>query len=191
MRILVSLATALLFVSSAFAQQTSLSPQTPPKALPDLEHFNTTNVDAKADPCEDFYGYAEGRWLAAHPIPADQATWGVASPLRLWNETVLLLALEQNSANDPKRTPSATAFLPGLRIQLVRAVHARVNSHVGPHQSTLLSQAPREQCGREQPRVPAGLRVPRRAENGAPACLPHLVILGVRRRVDVAAHVSL
>ncbi len=106
MRILVSLATALLFVSSAFAQQTSLSPQTPPKALPDLEHFNTTNVDAKADPCEDFYGYADGRWLAAHPIPADQATWGVASPLRLWNETVLLLAMEQNSANGPKRTPN-------------------------------------------------------------------------------------
>jgi endothelin-converting enzyme/putative endopeptidase len=63
-------------------------------------------VDAKADPCEDFYGYADSKWLAAHPIPGDQATWGVASPLRLWNETVLLLALEQNSASDPKRTPN-------------------------------------------------------------------------------------
>ena len=85
---------------------TSLTPRTPPKALPELEHFNTTNVDAKADPCEDFYGYADSKWLAAHPIPGDQATWGVASPLRLWNETVLLLALEQNSASDPKRTPN-------------------------------------------------------------------------------------
>src|SRR5467141_3079782 len=122
MRVLVSLATALLFVSAGFAQQTLPSPQTPRQALPDLEHFNTTNVDAKADPCDDFYKYADSKWLAAHPIPADQATWGVASPLNLWNETVLLLALEQNSANDPKRTPNATAFLPGLRIQLVRAV---------------------------------------------------------------------
>ncbi len=106
MRILVSLATALLFVCSGFAQQNSLSPQTPPKALPELEHFNTANVDAKADPCEDFYGYADSKWLAAHPIPGDQAAWGVASPLNLWNETVLVLALEQNAADDPKRTPN-------------------------------------------------------------------------------------
>src|SRR5712691_10244518 len=100
MRILVSLATAVLFVSSAFAQQSSLSPQAPPKALPDLEHFNTTNVDAKADPCEDFYGYADSKGVAAHPIPGDQTTWGVASPLKPWNETVLVLALEQNAADD-------------------------------------------------------------------------------------------
>lgn len=106
MRILLSLATALLIVSSGFSQETSLSPQAPPKALPELEHFNTTNVDAKADPCEDFYKYADSKWLAAHPIPADQVTWGVGSPLDLWNETVLVLALEQNSADDPKRTPN-------------------------------------------------------------------------------------
>src|ERR1700746_2023710 len=106
MRTLVSLAAALFFVSSAIAQQNSLSPNIPAKALPDLEHFNTANVDAKADPCDDFCKYADSKWLAAHPIPADQVTWGVGSPLNLWNETVLLLALEQTSANDPKRTPS-------------------------------------------------------------------------------------
>ena len=64
MRVLLSLATSLLIVSRAFALQTSLTPRTPPKALPELEHFNTTNVDAKADPCEDFYGYADSKWLA-------------------------------------------------------------------------------------------------------------------------------
>jgi endothelin-converting enzyme/putative endopeptidase len=107
MRIPVLLATAVFIVSPvAFAQQSSLSPQTPPKTLPELEHFNTANVDAKADPCDDFFKYADSKWLAAHPIPADQVTWGVGSPLELWNETVLLLALEQNSANDAKRTPN-------------------------------------------------------------------------------------
>jgi predicted metalloendopeptidase len=71
-----------------------------------LEHFNTANVDTKADPCDDFYKYADGKWLAAHPIPADQAVWGVASPLQLWNETVLLQTLEANSPANPKRTPN-------------------------------------------------------------------------------------
>jgi len=71
-----------------------------------LEHFNTTNVDTKAEPCADFYKYADGKWLAAHPIPADQVVWGVSSPLRLWNETVLLQTLEANSPEKPTRTPN-------------------------------------------------------------------------------------
>src|SRR5207249_12269792 len=42
----------------------------------------------------------------AHPIPADQVVWGVSSPLRLWNETVLLQTLEANSPEKPTRTPN-------------------------------------------------------------------------------------
>jgi putative endopeptidase len=105
MRALVSATVALLFVAPALAQQPSSSPQAPPKDLPQLEHFNSANVDTNADPCDDFSKYANGKWLAAHPIPADQVAWGVESALRLWNETVLVQVLEQNSANDPKRTP--------------------------------------------------------------------------------------
>jgi putative endopeptidase len=105
MRILCSSVIAMfLFTFSVSAQQPSASPQDPPTALPTLEHFNTTNVDAKADPCDDFANYSNGKWLAAHPIPADQVVWGVHSPLNLWNETVLVLALEQNSAANSKRT---------------------------------------------------------------------------------------
>jgi putative endopeptidase len=103
MRALMSATVALVFVSSAFAQQSS---QAPPKELPQLEQFNMANVDTNADPCDDFYKYANGKWLTAHPIPADQAGWGVTSPLRLWNETVLVQVLEQNSTNDPQRTPN-------------------------------------------------------------------------------------
>lgn len=101
---MLSLAVINLLAYSSFAQQSSPSPQAPPKELPQLEHFNTTNVDSKAEPCDDFYKYADGKWLAAHPIPADQVVWGVASPLQLWNETVLLQTVEQNSADNPKRT---------------------------------------------------------------------------------------
>jgi putative endopeptidase len=144
MRALVSATVALLFVSSALAQQLSSSSQAPPKELPQLgacrdenspyvesigygqshackllilrrrlllsdsllEHFNAANVDTSVDPCDDFYAYVNGKWLATHPIPADQVEWWVASPLQLWNETVLAQVLEQNSAHDPKRTPN-------------------------------------------------------------------------------------
>jgi putative endopeptidase len=106
MRTLSTAAAALLFVSSAFAQQSSPSSPAAPKELPPLEHFNPANVDAKVEPCDDFYDYVNGKWLAAHPIPEDQVVWGVTSPLQLWNETVLAQVLEKNSADDPKRTPN-------------------------------------------------------------------------------------
>src|SRR5215831_10610649 len=106
MRIKLSLGVVLFVASSAFAQAPSTSPQAPPKELPQLEHFNTADVDTKAEPCDDFYKYTDGKWLAAHPIPADQVEWGVASPLQLWNETVLLQTLEANPPSKPNRTPN-------------------------------------------------------------------------------------
>ena len=104
MRIKISLAVILFVASCAFGQQPSPAPQAPPKELPQLERLNTANVDSKAEPCDDFYKYVDGKWFAGHPIPADQVVWGVASPLQLWNETILLQALEANSPSKPNRT---------------------------------------------------------------------------------------
>ncbi len=80
------------------------SPATPPKELPKLESFSTGYVDESVNPCDDFFLYMNGKWIAAHPIPADQVTWGVESPLELWNETLLVKTLEQTSMADGKRT---------------------------------------------------------------------------------------
>src|SRR5437588_10933318 len=33
------------------------------------------DIDRKADPCDDFYQFANGTWRAKNPIPASQTRW--------------------------------------------------------------------------------------------------------------------
>jgi endothelin-converting enzyme/putative endopeptidase len=104
MRYFAMLLALCLAGAGAFGQEGS--PAAPPKELPKLESFSTANTDAGVNPCDDFFAYADGKWIAAHPIPADQVTWGVESPLELWNETLLVKTLEQASVDEAKRTPN-------------------------------------------------------------------------------------
>jgi endothelin-converting enzyme/putative endopeptidase len=87
-----------------FSQVAGTTVQTPPASLPALEHFNPDIVDRSLDPCDDFYKYACGKWLAGHPIPADEVAWGPAGPLDLWNHTLLVQTLQKLSADEPSRT---------------------------------------------------------------------------------------
>jgi putative endopeptidase len=43
------------------------------------EDFLARNVDSTVSPGADFYQYATGAWLREHPIPDDQARWGIAN----------------------------------------------------------------------------------------------------------------
>ncbi|HKE30910.1 MAG TPA: hypothetical protein VKD65_04235, partial [Candidatus Angelobacter sp.] len=53
----------MLSAVAVFAQQTA-------------QHgVQVSDIDRTADPCADFYQYANGAWRAANPIPASMSRW--------------------------------------------------------------------------------------------------------------------
>jgi len=58
-----------------------------------------TAIDTHANPCQDFYQYACGNWMAQNPIPADQTSWGTANKLVNHNQDVLHGILEAAAAH--------------------------------------------------------------------------------------------
>ncbi|HUI10087.1 MAG TPA: M13 family metallopeptidase [Bacteroidota bacterium] len=46
---------------------------------PAPEHFLADDIDTSVSPGVDFFRYANGRWLAANPIPPSERGWGVGN----------------------------------------------------------------------------------------------------------------
>ena len=43
------------------------------------QDFLAAHIDRSVDPGVDFFQYANGAWLKAHPIPASEAAWGIGN----------------------------------------------------------------------------------------------------------------
>ncbi|MFN2454334.1 MAG: M13 family metallopeptidase [Pyrinomonadaceae bacterium] len=61
--------------------------------------FDVSNLDKTCKPCEDFFQYANGGWLARNEIPAAFSSWGTTSSLAEKNRTTLRQILEDAAKN--------------------------------------------------------------------------------------------
>src|SRR5262245_27184980 len=57
------------------------------------------NFDKTCKPCDDFYQFVNGGWVASNPIPPEYPSWNVFSEVRERNNEVLKQILEEASAN--------------------------------------------------------------------------------------------
>jgi putative endopeptidase len=66
---------------------------------PAAHGVDLTILDKTYKPCEDFYRYASGAWLAKNPVPAAYPSWGRFNELAERNRELLHLILEGAAAN--------------------------------------------------------------------------------------------
>ncbi|WP_263383905.1 M13 family metallopeptidase [Granulicella arctica] len=91
--------------ASLFAQQTPAPTPGATQVYLPVPAFDTSSLDTTADPCNDFYKFACGKFAANHPIPADQA--GVDQFYALFNVNTQSLngILTKEAAGGASRSP--------------------------------------------------------------------------------------
>jgi len=61
--------------------------------------IDPANFDRAVAPCDDFYRFANGTWMANNPIPADRSSWGAFNELQDRNQKLLHEILEATAAD--------------------------------------------------------------------------------------------
>ncbi len=97
------MAGAFVATGAAFAQEGAS--QTPQRSVV------VADMDRKADPCTDFFEYANGAWRAANPIPASMSRWSRRWEAGEKNKEQLKVILDEVSAK--------TDWKPGSVEQLI------------------------------------------------------------------------
>ncbi len=69
-----------------------------PLAAQEVHGIHPANMDTSAKACQDFFQYADGGWIKAHPIPAEYPRWGTFNVLAEENRDKLHGILEALAA---------------------------------------------------------------------------------------------
>ena len=95
-----------------------------PAATGAAQDFLRAHMDPAIDPGVDFFAYANGRWLAANPIPAAESWWGIGA---LVNEQLYssLRSINENAAAAPQP--------PGSELQKIADFWATEQYVIGAH----------------------------------------------------------
>lgn len=101
-RITTTLITILLVLPAVLAAQDQ--PQAPQKSYKPLPGLDEKLIDAKADPCTDFFQYACGNFSKLYPIPNDRSSFGVGTMVYEHNQEVLHSILEKAAAAGTERS---------------------------------------------------------------------------------------
>jgi endothelin-converting enzyme/putative endopeptidase len=89
---------------TAAAQQPPPSPVPAPRDPTDTNRprqvpgFDASAIDRSVNPCNDFYQFTCGGWLARNPVPPDRARWGRFAELAERNLETLHQILEKTAA---------------------------------------------------------------------------------------------
>ena len=97
-----SLAIALFIILICIVQ---LSAQVPLRSQAG-KGVQLSYIDSTANPCEDFYQYANGIWLKTASIPADRSSWGSGS--QLYEKNLSLLHDILNEAARDQKSPAGS-----------------------------------------------------------------------------------
>jgi putative endopeptidase len=63
-----------------------------------IKYIDPTNMDLSVKPGDDFFEYANGKWIKANPIPSDKTRWGSFGILADGNNKKLIALLKEVSA---------------------------------------------------------------------------------------------
>ncbi|MDE1976252.1 MAG: M13 family metallopeptidase [Elusimicrobia bacterium] len=106
-----SASAASLAPAQSGASSQSGASKTPPAPQPQASPITSPNpnwdaiVNPAINPCTNFYQYACSKWNAAHPIPADQSSWGTFNALMLRNESDMRQVLEAAASHPNPKDP--------------------------------------------------------------------------------------